>query len=89
MADYANYNSTTMDPTLFTTTASSSSWYEESSSVVANNFSSANSTNNSTDHQLPGKRDRIVFFEMRFEHHQTQLTFAFWFFITIVAKIGR
>jgi hypothetical protein len=86
MADYAN-NNTTMDPT-FTTTASSSSWYEGSSSVVAN-FSSANSTNNSTDHQLPGKRDRIVFFEMRFEHHQTQLTFAFWFFITIVAKIGR
>ncbi|CAK5021517.1 unnamed protein product [Meloidogyne enterolobii] len=33
------------------------------------------------------RRDKVVFFEMHFEEHQTQLTFAFWFFITILAKI--
>uniref|UniRef100_A0A914I8C3 Sodium/hydrogen exchanger n=1 Tax=Globodera rostochiensis TaxID=31243 RepID=A0A914I8C3_GLORO len=32
-------------------------------------------------------RPRIVFFELHFEEHKTQLTFAFWFFITIIAKI--
>uniref|UniRef100_A0A914I764 Cation/H+ exchanger domain-containing protein n=1 Tax=Globodera rostochiensis TaxID=31243 RepID=A0A914I764_GLORO len=38
-------------------------------------------------HSHHGHRNRIVFFEMHFEEHQTQLTFAFWFFITIIAKI--
>ncbi|KAI3416006.1 Sodium hydrogen exchanger [Globodera pallida] len=40
---------------------------------------------NVSSHHMP---DRIMFFEMHFEEHKTQLTFAFWFFITIIAKIG-
>ena len=52
------------------------------------NSSSSPSFSSHHDHLHYGRRDKVVFFEMHFEEHQTQLTFAFWFFITILAKIG-
>jgi hypothetical protein len=61
-----------------------------SSADLANSLNSTiKSTNSSSSAYHGGHRDRIVFFEMHFESHQTQLTFAFWFFVTIVAKIGK
>lgn len=75
----------TADFPIPSTSSSSSNWTQNESAT--NSSSEINQIHH--EHYLDGHRERIAFFEMHFKAHQTQLTFAFWFFITIIAKIGK